>query len=179
MRLEDQIVVASVFEDGVDMNGDGDGTDAVLEIVDLRTGRKERIPNASRFALGDDFVSFLVPEWWRGGDLNGDGDLGDAVLHVHDASGRARTRPPTVNLGLAVDPSFPVAQEGALVAFAVDEWQQGEQDLDGDGNISSVLAYVYEADLARLTPLGIPVGRPSSTSRATRPPRSSTSTRAP
>lgn len=146
-RLEDGVLAASRSEDGVDRNGDGDGVDRVLEIVDLRGGRRTFVANESGLGLsvGAGFVAFLVSEQDGGRDLNGDHDLLDFVLHVHDTrTGRTR------NLGHACFDA--PAQDGDRIAVAVFENAQGE-DLDGDGDLDDSIPFVYEAERQRLTQL--------------------------
>jgi len=151
IRLADQVLVVATAEDGVDRNGDGDGGDSLLEVTDLRSGRRTLTFDELSFATGGGFVSFSASESARGSDLNGDGDQLDAVVCVLDAR-----RGTLANLGLAIGPSDLLVQDGALLAFAVDEVQQG-RDLDGDGRALDLLAFVYRADRRRLTLLGVPV----------------------
>ena len=148
VALEDGFLVASEFENGRDVNGDGDGTDSLVVIQDLRSGLKHFVGRApgSEVSAGAGFVSFRLNEGAEDRDLNGDGDRQDTVLHVHDAR-RGTTR----NLGLAVRAW---AQDGALIAAAVSESAQGV-DLNGDGTIRGTIPHVYEADRQRLTPLSI------------------------
>lgn len=153
-RMEGDLLVANVVEElGVDLNGDGDFTDAVIETVDLGTGRKAVLPYAAirGFELGAGFVAFTVNESAQREDLDGDGDVFfDNVLFVHDTStGR------TTNLALAVRSvatQMFLTQEGPLLAFTVSEAEQG-QDLDGDGLLTRDLVFTYEADIGRMTPL--------------------------
>ena len=156
IRLEDGVLATEIVEVAVDRNGDGDSGDTLLEIVDLRTGRRELVPNvgigfSQTVGLGGGFVSFAVPEAAEGRDLNGDGDQDDQVLHVHDAR-RGSTR--NLQLAVALSGLFSVEQDGALVAFGVAESEQGA-DLDGDGLLNSVQAFVHEADRGRTTQLGL------------------------
>jgi hypothetical protein len=144
------LVVGQLYERGVDQNADGDGIDFLLRIVDLASGRETLVPDV---ALGggpaaqEGVVPFLVPEIGALRDLNGDGDVVDNVLFVRDARGRI------TSLGLATE-GF--VQSGALVAFAISEASQNE-DLDGDGELASLLGCVYDADQIELIELRIPV----------------------
>lgn len=148
--VEDGVVAAQIAEGGVDQNGDGDGDDLQLHVLDLKDGRRWTVPDVVLDAtVGGGFVAFLVPEDGAAGDLNGDGDDADSVLHVLDARTGA-----TWSAGLASDYEF--SQDGALIAFGVSELAQGA-DLDGDGELAGVFAFAYEADLGRLTPLEVPI----------------------
>ncbi len=156
IELADGVLATGIVEIGVDRNGDGDGLDTLLEIIDLASGRRELVPNISiafsdTVGLGGGFVSFAVPEAAEGRDLNGDGDPDDHVLHVHDVR-RGSTR--NLRLAVALGGLFSVEQDGALVAFGVAETEQGV-DLDGDGLRNSVQAFVYEADRGLTTQLGL------------------------
>lgn len=85
--------------EGVDLNGDGDTTDQILEIVDVRTGTQntttlpvvetradgQLLPTV---AISGNLVAFLESEALQtlatpsSGDLNGDGDAFDSLLNV-------------------------------------------------------------------------------------------------
>jgi hypothetical protein len=72
---------------GVDLNGDGDLRDGVVEVRDLRTGGTARPGLAGTgFFFSGDWLVLEVAEEMQGRDLNGDGDAGDVVLHVLGAS---------------------------------------------------------------------------------------------
>ena len=146
--VENGVLAATVYEDGVDQNGDGDGDDVLLRIIDLGNGRNVTIPDIApspQPTIGGGFVSFVVPEAAEGRDLNGDGDTLDLVVHVLDVrTGETRS------LGLAAPYDF--VQSGTLLAFEVPEVGQGV-DLDGDGSLHGWIVFAYEADLRRLTRL--------------------------
>jgi len=155
-RLADGVLAALVRENGADLNGDGDEVDALLEVLDLASGRRHVVPDVwvvqDAQGVGGGYVSYLVPEGGDGRDRNGDGDADDYALEVYEArTGR------TVALRLAVNHINPLlAQDGALVAFGVRERDQGV-DIDGDAELQSTLAYVYDADHRRLTPLEVAI----------------------
>jgi hypothetical protein len=82
-------------------------------------------------------------------NLNGDLDIDDEVIHVLDtATGQVR------NLGLAG--GRPVV-DGALVAFAVPEGDQGNTDLNGDGDTTDTVLHVYDARTGITSNLGLAV----------------------
>jgi Tol biopolymer transport system component len=99
---------------GVDLNGDGDTTDSVVQLaclgadgVEVRNLRRA----AAQVALTDQIVAARVDEAAQGAaDLNGDGDTDDTVVEV------ARRSAPDVwiNLGQAADT---LAASGNVVAF--------------------------------------------------------------
>lgn len=147
LGFADGIVAAAVFENGVDLNGDGDDADSLLEIVNLGSGNRTFVPDVaigSGVTTGAHFVSFLVDEAAAGRDLNGDGDALDPVAHVYDAR-RGSTR----NLHLATYSR--IVQEGSLIAVGVHE--EPGVDLDGDGEFHDTITHVYAADRSLLTML--------------------------
>ncbi len=89
-------------------------------------------------ATSPDLVAFQVVEANQGAQsLNGDQDIDDEVIHVLDpVSGQVR------NLALAG--GRPVV-DGALVVFAVSEEDQGNTDLNNDGDATDTIWHVYDA----------------------------------
>jgi hypothetical protein len=81
-------------EGGLDLNGDGDARDDVLQVYDVElrrlvnTGqavtpcRLEACDPRVPYKVGKDTVTFLTFEAAQGQDLNGDGDSADLVLQV-------------------------------------------------------------------------------------------------
>lgn len=139
-----ELRVARVEESrlGRDGNGDGDTLDTLAVVLDLADGERHELGLAlDAFVVpvaGDVLAVVAVSEVEQGGaDLNGDGDASDAVLHVFDArSGE------TTNTGLA----GALATIGVgLVAFGVDEAQQGGTDLNGDGLANQLVFHVYDS----------------------------------
>jgi len=136
----------SEFDQGVDLNGDGDTNDRVIHVYDATTGITTNLGLAS-FSVdtGDNFVAFPVFESDHG-DLNGDTDTTDIVMHVYDA-----TTGVINNLGLAGS-SF--LAKGNLVAFPVSESSQGI-DLNGDGDTNDSVLHVYDATTGLTDNLGL------------------------
>lgn len=100
-------------------------------------------------------VVFQVNESRQGhGDLNGDGDTGDDVLHLFDAATGTIT-----NLGLA-SPGQNVAADGNLVAFTVSESEQGNADLNGDGDTNDDVLHLLDVPTGKITNLGLAVVGP-------------------
>lgn len=118
---------------GQDLDQDGETDDLIYHVLDLTTlaVTSLNLPGFSYFGyvfgsrVPSRFLGFLVQES-DAGDLNGDGDVSDDVAHVYDAeTGEVR------NLGLATD-QLPLA-EGDQVFVYVNEFAQGQTDLNGDG----------------------------------------------
>ena len=85
-------------------------------------------------------------------DLNADGDVGDYVLQVLDfATGI------TTNSG--ADAFGGLACGGNLFAIGTDEFRQGDDDLDGDGDASHIVLQVFDASTGIVTNTGLPVDR--------------------
>ncbi len=101
-------------------------------------------------ATSPDLVAFQVVEAKQGAQsLNGDLDIDDEVIHVLDTTtGQVR------NLGLAGGRPF---VDGALVAFAVLEEDQGNTDLNGDGDRTDTVWHVYDARTGVTSNLGLAV----------------------
>ena len=158
-----------------DLNGDGDAGDAVLHVFDTRQRRAVNLGLAAasvcRAVVGPPFltcepvlpvigrtvVAFLVSELAQGAtDLNGDGDANDDALHFYDAATRS-----TINTGLAVGHAvgrdlnsftFPVMPviSGDGVALLVGEAEQGDSDLNLDGDILDDVLYTIDAKMRKI-----------------------------
>ncbi len=106
--------------------------------------------------LGDmkgDWLVYGVDEDDQGDiDLNGDGDIDDRVLHVHQLSTGT-----TTNLALA-NTNARVSVVDDLVVFLVDERDQANTDLNGDGDVSDDVLHVYDAVSGQVTNTGIESG---------------------
>ena len=114
-----------------DLNGDGDLSDGVLHLVDVRRGTVTNLGLAGEALwLGRDHALVAASEPEQGGfDLNGDGDIVDLVFHVVDLETGSID-----NLALAAAHSLPqIRGDGDAVALRVSERNQGA-DLNGDGD---------------------------------------------
>ncbi len=153
-----------------DLNGDGDFQDQVLHIYDFSTNeitnlsldiREEVFPGERlrRVRFQEDRMAIGVLESEQGGaDLNGDGDGLDDVLHVYDANTGVLT-----NLSLAISDrttnssgsrdSFEL--HGNLLSFAIDEFNQGLTDLNGDGDSFDRVAHLYNMATGELINFGM------------------------
>jgi len=128
------------FFHGADLNGDGDLSDRVLHIFNRATGTTANLgldPTFSIAAAGP-LVAFRANESANGDtDFNGDGDAGDFVLHLHDvASGT------TSNLRFAI--ASPLDMDERRIVAQVSEAQQGNADLNGDGDASDQILHVFD-----------------------------------
>jgi len=102
--------------------------------------------------------AMVVREFDQGlASLNGDGDLTDRVLYLwHDGD----TSPTNLELAVGVlfGTSLPVLTVGdGLVAFGVDEFDQGAADRNGDGDASDIVLHVYDAADGSITNTGLAV----------------------
>ena len=150
---EGDLFVFNVREEdqgGVDLNGDGDPFDRVMHVYDARTGSVINTELAAaplsyttatpEARTSDEYVVLPVDEAQQGAvDLNNDGDTEDLILHVFEPdTGAVRCIPyaaePFVGLiGIALHPGF--------VAFTVPEAEQGNIDVNYDGDTTD--RYVY------------------------------------
>jgi hypothetical protein len=142
------------FDQGGDLNGDGDATDRVVHVWDraTRTAKNLRRPGMieTTAALDRGGVVFFVDEEEHGGaDLNGDGDGHDKVVHVWDPS-----QDSVRSLELATLPgrSF-LGLRGGRYAFLVSESAQGGDDPNGDGDADDLVVHVWDPATKRTTNL--------------------------
>lgn len=134
--------VPEAGQDATDLDGDGDGLDAVLHLYDFADDSLLNLGLAfesGTLGIGGVLVAFGVNEDDQGAtDLNGDGDTADVVLHVHSV-----TTGVTTNTGVAMfgQPALGIAS----VAFLAFEPGQGASDLDGDGDADDFVVHVHDA----------------------------------
>ncbi len=128
-----------------DLNGDGDLSDEVLQLIDTGTGATTNTGYVVKMYQGYGFqlltggrLLFAVSEPDHLVDLNGDGDLLDDVAHFLDASSTAPT-----NLQLAVE-SMVAFAEGNRAALLVSEAASGQTDLNGDGDATDRVVHLYD-----------------------------------
>jgi hypothetical protein len=131
---------------GPSFNGDSDTDDAVVHV--WNGGSPQNLGRAATaVARSADWIAALVSEPGEPGpSLNGDGDDLDAVVQVHDVSGGSWT-----NVGLAGDS---LAMSGSLAVFLTPERDEGDTDLNGDGDTDDRVLHVYDADVVGLTNTG-------------------------
>lgn len=159
----------SALAAGRDLNGDGDASDVVAQLVNLKTHKidNSRMDSSFAVALTPRLFASAVSEARQGGkDLNGDGDTADHVLMVVDLS-NMQTIPTTW------DASGDVVASGTLVAFVTEEPRQGVpqslqpasaavpgkpalrgQDLNADGDARDGVAQIFDLTTRTVTNLG-------------------------
>ncbi|MBY0274234.1 hypothetical protein K2Z84_02745 [Candidatus Binatia bacterium] len=135
---------------GVDLDGDGDQNDRVLQVWDTASSslRNVALPIDELVCSGS-LIAFRSPENASGTHRNGDADATDHILTVYDAStgqvresGQAIT-PCTI---AECDPRQPFRIIGRTVKFLTLESEQGSTDLDGDGDASDVVIQTFDVD---------------------------------
>lgn len=131
-----------------DLNLDGDAVDRVIHVYDLGEGRLIPLGQASEdFVLGPTAVAFRTSESAQGSlDLNVDGDADDDVLQVYDMISRRlfNTHQAVTPCRFeACDPRVPYRVSGDAVTFLTLEADQGERDLDGDGDSRDIVLQVF------------------------------------
>ncbi|RMF25410.1 MAG: hypothetical protein D6760_01035 [Deltaproteobacteria bacterium] len=155
-RLEvsgDDVVLATPesAQAGVDLTGDGDGSDRVLEVFDAAAQSLTNTGAAvEEFAAGGHLVALRTSESAQGADLNGDGDTGDFVLQVFDlaTSTLLNSGQTAVPCDMeACDPRAPYRVLDDTVRFLTLESAQGE-DLNGDGDTDDLILQIFNAGLA-------------------------------
>jgi hypothetical protein len=121
-----------------DLNGDGDAEDFVLMVYDPV---KHAVTN-TRWAVdgdlvtGDGYLAWKVLEADHGNrDLNRDQDTDDSILFVMDLATGAHT-----STGWAAGDSITVSAAG--IGFTCFEADQGERDLNGDGDADDEILMV-------------------------------------
>lgn len=130
--------VREAAEGNVDLNGDGDAVDTVLHVYDTATGTTTNVGlAAAAFQLDGSRVAVSVVEFQQGrSDLNGDGDSSDSsVVHVHDLATAV-----TTNLALTGN----AVLRGDRLAVNVTEGNQGNTDLNGDGDAGDRVIHVHD-----------------------------------
>jgi PKD repeat protein len=137
--------------DGIDLNGDGDVFDSVVQLWQpngaISNLAKAGVPISP---VGNGGLAFLVVERAQQEDLNEDTDLDDYVIHIRTTDGSID------NLGSAV--SFPVdvlaLTDGGL-AYGALESQQG-RDLNGDTDTFDQVLHIWRpGELAKNVGLAI------------------------
>jgi hypothetical protein len=141
-------VMSSEPGDGTDYNGDGDASDFVIQVYDVAASSTTNLGLAiSALQVDGGPLALVVDEADQGVDLNGDADTTDGVAHVYDLGSAAMT-----NLGLAATGG--IRANGDLVGVSVVEADQGV-DENGDGDISDLVAHVYDHAAGTTSNLGV------------------------
>lgn len=128
-----------------DLNRDKDSNDIVLHVYDPAQASVHNTAVACEGPLqaSSGRVLFKVPEADQGDrDLNGDRDLDDLVPHLMDVGTYF-----VANTRLACSMSMAIGSHA--IAFPVTEFDQGDSDLNRDGDRDDDIAYVVRVDAAR------------------------------
>lgn len=138
---------------GTDLNGDGKIGGGILHVYDLDLGvtinagmdviRRKAVVGmgGARFQLKGDHVLFSSEEAASGPtDFNGDRDEIDSVLHIFDAAAGRLTNLGLAVWGDAVVQDFELGRN--LAVFVVDEKNQDNEDLNGDGDTADHVVHV-------------------------------------
>lgn len=135
-----------------DLNGDLDTDDFVFASYDPQQAVLQNhgvAPESSfeaRPGAGGDLIVARVSEAAMDRDLNGDGDLLDDVFHALDPiTGE------TFNTGLAGDRAVVL---GDWLGVTVDERDQGDADLNGDGVVGGGIVHAVEPRAGTVANLG-------------------------
>ena len=148
-HIGQRLVAFTVSESrqGEDLNGDGDFFDRVLHLFDPQAGTTTNLGlHIFRISSQGGLVAFSLLESDRQTDLNNDGDFSEFVLHVLDTASGSIT-----NLALA---SRSISAGQGIVAFAVSEASQGEEDLNGNGSTRDFVIHVFDANTGTITNSG-------------------------
>lgn len=148
------VFITAEAAQGVDLNGDGDTDDRVLQVYYADTNELIDVGQAAEeFVLGGTLLTFRTSEAAQGHtDLNCDGDTEDEVLQVQDLiSGQL------VNSGQAVtpcrleacDPRVPYRVLDDTVKFLTLEAEQSE-DLNGNGTANDLVLQSLNVRIAEL-----------------------------
>lgn len=145
-----------------DLDNDGDMTDNILYLYDTTTDTftqtsaviHKRDVSISELHFKDNLIAFTLAEDF-GFDLNNDGDIGDNVVQVYNIDTDTLT-----NVGVTAKISFGSTiitnylHLDGNVAFEASETNQGNTDLNGDGDTSDDVLYVYKPDVDATFNLG-------------------------
>lgn len=133
-----------------DLNGDRDQTDQVLCRINLTDLKVEslNVDASGGYLLHGDWIAVAAGELQTGKDLNGDGDMGETVAQLYQISTGK-----WINTGLAVQDSWALTDH--LLAVAVDERQQGNRDLNGNGQIRDLVLTVWDLAAAKAFSTGL------------------------
>jgi cysteine-rich repeat protein len=139
-------LVAGEDESGTDLNGDGDGTDIVMQVHDVTAAPSVWLNTSvagvgfTPAAMEGSVAAFLVQELSNGSsDLNGDGDSYDNLLYLYDAATSTPTVVFSANDFILGPPAYLDCGSGPelrqLAVFKTEDGTEGSTDLNGDGDV--------------------------------------------
>jgi 6-phosphogluconolactonase (cycloisomerase 2 family) len=141
--------LTSEASDGdADLNGDLDTTDRVVRLFEDTTDTTTNLgEQAEEFVLRGDLLAFRTSEAAQGNtDLNGDGDTLDAVMRVYQLSTDTLfdvAQAASICDIPGCDPFLPYKVRGDTVSFITREPEQGNTDLNGDGDAVDTVMQVF------------------------------------
>ena len=143
-----------IVRQGVDLNGDGDADDEVVELYRERQGVANLKLAATKVALSSEIVAALASEAGARTDFDGDRDTRDLVVAVNPVA--TATASSWTMVPLAAD-SLGVA--GSRVAFLSPEAANGPSGTDAteDGDTADRTMQCYDAGQGALLPIKDPL----------------------
>lgn len=142
------LITSEASEANEDLNGDGDAADRVLRTYLWPGGQVTNVGEAAEeMVVGGNLVAFRTSEAAQGNrDLDGDGDALDWVMQVYDLSTGT-----LISTGQAAilctlpgcEPFTPYKVKGENVSFLTREQDQGDTDLNGDGDALDTVAQIF------------------------------------
>lgn len=145
------VVRVSEFSQGqTNLNGDADTVDNVLVVYDIATTAQANVgyecasdsySGTLSFAVDGNLIAFRYSEAGHGVDGNSDLDFNDAIYAIYDIAAATVT-----DTGLA-GPQYSLVLDNGYAAFLVVEWQQGDTDLNGDGDTDDWVLHLYDHGL--------------------------------
>jgi len=141
---------------GAILNGDGDATDSVLHVRAVGGAAWTNVGRAAdALAIEGNRVAFLSPESQQGADLNDDGDTSDRVVGLYEIGGFKLRNLETAAEELVLGaPTGTACGPRHLVAFRTNEAAQGAGPLNGDGDTSDGVLFVYDIPTKTLVNVG-------------------------
>ena len=138
------------------LNADGDTSDGVLHVRKVGDAAWTNVGRAAdALAVSGNRVAFLSPESQQGTDLNDDGDTDDRVVGVYEVGGfKLRNLETAAEEMVFGDPAGTACGTVHLLAFRVFEAAQGPAPLNGDGDTSDGVLFVYDVASKRLVNVG-------------------------
>ena len=143
---------------GSDRNGDADLGDRVLQVWDAAAASlRNTALAADELVCSGSLIAFRSPENACGAHRNGDADATDHVLTVYDAStGQIRESGQAITPCRIAecDPRQPFRIIGRTVKFLTLESEQGDTDLNGDGDAVDLVIQIFDLDSGRTRTVG-------------------------
>jgi hypothetical protein len=155
-RIDGARVVVEARENGRDRNGDGDGNDVVVVVVDTRLGTERSlgvaiVPQSS--SLDGDLLAYRTTEKGQGEtDLDGDGDADDEPVEIVDLGSDQRLIVPAPVLAAQLGGDL------ALLYLAESAGGSPSVDRNGDGDTDDYVFAFLDRLSFTLTETGLAAG---------------------